>query len=52
MVHFTSFDVNGLPSCQVTPSRSLKVSAVFALSQDQLVASSGTIVASLFCGLC
>src|ERR1700735_2819288 len=51
-VHLTSFDVNGTPSCHFTPSRSLKVSAVLSALHDQLVASSGTIVASLFCSLC
>src|SRR5437764_15258754 len=51
-VHFTSFAVNGLPSCHLTPSRSLKVSCVLSAFHDQLVASSGTMVSRLFCGLC
>src|SRR6516164_4532850 len=51
-VHLTSFDVNGWPSCHLTPSRSLKVSAVLSAFHAQLVASSGTIVSMLFCGLC
>src|SRR5256884_9436692 len=51
-VHFTSALVNGLPSCHLTPSRSLKVSAFLSALQDQLVASSGWIVSRLFCGLC
>ena len=51
-VHLTSFAVNGWPSCHFTPSRSLKVSAVLSALHDQLVARSGTIVASLFCSLC
>ena len=51
-VHFTSLAVNGTPSCHLTPERSLKVSAVFDLSQAQLVARSGTMVARLVCGLC
>src|SRR3954447_17233425 len=51
-VHFTSALVNGLPSCHFTPSRSLKVSALPSGLQDQLVASSGWIVSTLFCALC
>ena len=38
-VHCASLAVNGLPSCQVTPCRSLKVSLVLVGSQDQLSAS-------------
>src|SRR5262249_52007501 len=48
-VHFTSAEVNGLPSCHFTPSRSLKVSLVLSSFHDQLVASSGTIDSMLFC---
>src|SRR5712671_2964627 len=51
-VHFTSALVNGLPSCHFTPSRSLKVSLVPSALHDQLVASSGWIVSTLFCALC
>src|SRR3954465_4416716 len=51
-VHFTSAEVNGLPSCHFTPSRSLKVSAFLSSLQLQLVASSGVSESTLFCGLC
>src|ERR1051325_1636826 len=51
-VHFTSLAVNGLPSCHLTPSRSLKVSCVLSAFHVQLVASSGTMVDVLFCSLC
>src|SRR4029077_3991011 len=51
-VHFTSLAVNGLPSCHLTPSRSLKVSWVLSAFHAQLVASSGTMVSGLFCALC
>ena len=47
-VHFTSFDVNGLPSCHFTSERSLKVSLVLLASHDQLSARSGTILSGLF----
>jgi hypothetical protein len=43
-VHCTSFAVNGLPSCHLTPWRSLSVSFVRVSSQAQLSASSGAIV--------
>ena len=46
-VHFTSLEVNGLPSCHFTPSRSLKVSFVLSAFHDQLSASSGTILSGL-----
>src|SRR5712671_1321790 len=42
--------VNGLPSCHLTPCRSLKVSSVPSSLHDQLVARSGTIDFMLFCG--
>src|SRR5690242_20645769 len=51
-VHLTSAAVNGLPSCHLTPSRSLNVSVVPASSQLQLVAKSGLIVSKLFCAIC
>src|SRR5450631_1438546 len=50
-VHCTSFDVNGLPSCQLTPCRSLKVSLVLVESHDQLSARSGITVSRLSCTL-
>src|SRR5580704_10259419 len=50
-VHCTSLAVNGLPSCQTTPCRSLKVSLVLVESHDQLSARSGTTVSRLSCGL-
>ena len=43
-MHCTSLAVKGLPSCQVTPERSLNVSLVPVASQAQLSASSGTMV--------
>src|SRR5215510_15258439 len=43
-VHCTSLPVKGLPSCQVTPGCSLKVSVVPEASQAQLSANSGTMV--------
>src|SRR5690349_15187622 len=50
-VHCTSLAVNGLPSCHLTPWRSLKVSLVLVVSQLQLSARSGTIVSTEFTGL-
>ena len=44
-MHFTSLAVNGLPSCQVTPWRSLKMSERLSLLHSQLVANSGVMVA-------
>src|SRR6266436_10225091 len=49
-VHFTSLAVKGLPSCQVTPSCSGKISSVPSSFHDQPVAKSGTIDCRLFCG--
>src|SRR5947209_16987864 len=49
-VHLTSAAVNGLPSCHLTPWRSLNVSSVPSSLHDQLVARSGTIDFMLFCG--
>src|SRR5262245_31351613 len=49
-VHLTSWAVNGLPSCHLTPSRSGKVSSVPSSLHDQLTARSGTIDCMLFCG--
>src|SRR5215510_10926449 len=49
-VHLTSRAVNGLPSCHLTPERSLKLRLVPASSHDHLVARSGTIDFSPFCG--
>src|ERR1700761_5867522 len=46
-VHCTSLAVNGVPSCHLTPCRSLKVSLVFVASRDQLSARSGMIVSRL-----
>jgi hypothetical protein len=43
--------VNGLPSCQVTPWRSLTVNLVLPPSQDQLSASSGWIASRPLRGL-
>ena len=51
-VHWTSFAVNGCPSCQRTPSRKRKVSSVPSSFHDQPVARSGTIDCSVFCGTC
>jgi len=42
-VHFTSALVKGLPSCHVTPSRSLKVSLVPSSLHAHSVARSGTM---------
>src|SRR5476651_2041804 len=47
-VHFTSFAVNGLPSCHVTPGCSLNVGLVLLSSHDQLSARSGTSLSALF----
>src|SRR3954464_9694261 len=49
-VHLTSADVNGLPSCHLTPWRSLKVSFLLSLLHAQPSARSGTIESTLFCG--
>src|SRR5438270_4425614 len=49
-VHLTSAALKGLPSCQLTPCRSSKVSAVISASHDHLVARSGSIVSIRFCG--
>src|ERR1700751_3893511 len=51
-VHWTSFAVNGCPSCQRTLSRKRKVSSVPSSFHDQPVARSGTIDCSEFCGTC
>src|SRR6516164_6148258 len=51
-VHSTSLAVKGFPSCQVTPSRSGKVSSVPSSFHDQPVARSGTIELRLFCFTC
>src|ERR1700732_613665 len=51
-VHLTSAAVNGLPSCHLTPWRSLKVSAVLASSHDHSVARSGTTDLRPLCGTC
>ena len=48
-VHLTSAAVNGLPSCHLTPCRSLKVSLVLPSSHDQLSASSGWMNSGRFC---
>src|SRR3546814_4663082 len=40
---FTSLAEKGLPSCQVTPVCSLKLSVLLSSLQDQLFARSGTI---------
>src|SRR5215475_13999900 len=48
-VHCTSFAENGLPSCHLTPWRSVKMSLVLSPFQDQLSARSGTMLLSLFC---
>src|SRR5216684_4130728 len=50
-VHCTSFAVNGLPSCQLTPCRSLKVSLVLVESHAQLSARSGITVSIVSCTL-
>src|SRR5690349_19780638 len=49
-VHLTSADVNGLPSCHLTPRRSGNVNSVPSSLHDQPVARSGTIDCRLFCG--
>src|SRR6185312_14615430 len=51
-VHLTSAAVNGLPSCHLTPLRSLKVSAVLAASHDHSVARSGTTDLRPLCATC
>src|SRR4029077_12878556 len=51
-VHLTSAAVNRLPSCHLTPCRSLKVSSLPSSLQVQLSARSGTIVSSVFFSLC
>src|ERR1700757_2350209 len=51
-VHLTSAAVNGLPSCQLTLCRSLKVSSLPSSLQLQLSARSGTIVSCVFFSLC
>src|SRR5204862_2504828 len=51
-VHLTSLAVNGLPSCHLTPERSLKLRLLPSSFHDQLSARSGTIVSRLFCALC
>ena len=51
-VHLTSAAVKGLPSCHLTPWRSLNVSAVPSSFQAQLSASSGRIASKLFCAMC
>src|SRR4029077_7366522 len=51
-VHLTSWAVNGLPSCHLTPWRKGKVNSVPSSFEDQLVASSGTIDRMLFCATC
>src|SRR3954451_5135308 len=51
-VHLTSLAVNGLPSCHLTPWRSLKVSDLPSSLVFQLSARSGTIDDRLFCGTC
>src|ERR1700724_2220867 len=49
-VHTTSFAVNGLPSCHLTPSRSRNVSCVLSSSHDHSLARSGTIDCRPLCG--
>src|SRR6185312_6501293 len=48
-VHLTSAEVNGLPSCHLTPCRSLNVSVFLSALQAQLSASSGRMSSRLFC---
>src|SRR3954463_16736938 len=48
-VHLTSAEVNGLPSCHLTPCRSLNVSFFLSSLQAQLSARSGTMDSMLFC---
>jgi hypothetical protein len=52
IVHLTSLAVKGLPSCHLTPWRSLKVSPVLSSSHDHSLARSGTIVLMLVCAMC
>src|SRR5260370_42122380 len=49
-VQLTSWAVNGLPSCHLTPWRSGNVNSVPSSFHAQLVARSGTIDFMLFCG--
>src|SRR5215475_16164743 len=51
-VHLTSWAVNGLPSCHLTPWRNGKVSSVPSSLHDQPVARSGTIELMLVCATC
>src|SRR5215472_11405879 len=51
-VHLTSWAVNGLPSCHLTPWRNGKVSSVPSSLHAQPVARSGTIDCRLFCFTC
>src|SRR5579871_894273 len=51
-VHLTSAAVNGLPSCHLTPWRSLKISSSPSSLEVQLSARSGTIDDRLFCATC
>src|SRR6202158_3080507 len=51
-VHLTSAEVNGLPSCHLTPWRNLNVSSLASSLQAHSVARSGTIVSGLFCATC
>src|SRR6201998_331414 len=51
-VHLTSAAVDGLPSCNLTPSRSLKVSSFPSSLHDQLEARSETIELRVLCGTC
>ena len=51
-VHFTSAEVNGLPSCHFTPWRKVKVRAVPSSLHFHAVASSGRMVSRLCCGMC
>src|ERR1700735_1639300 len=48
-VHFTSAEVNGLPSCHFTPSRSWNVNVRSSSLYFHDVARSGTIASSRFC---
>ena len=51
-VQTTSLAVNGLPSCQVTPSCSLKTRSLPSALQLHDLARSGTMPSGVFCGLC
>src|SRR5690349_16266948 len=51
-VHFTSAEVNGLPSCHFTPSRNWNIKDFLSSLHFQLVASSGVRLSTLFCALC